>query len=114
MRPRQIQMLWTSCTAALLFCSHAASRARHCSSSLPSGTYVTAGPTLDVDYHFRFAATSPAIAVRLSDTPMHLDRPPYRPGSDAAPILQDLGMAEVLPALARTLVLQTCDLLSAW
>src|SRR5262249_16430442 len=114
MRPGQTPMLWASYTAALLFCSHVASRARHCSSSLPSGTYVTAGPTLDVDYHFRFAATSPAIAVRLSDTPMRLDRPPYRPGSDAAPILHDLALAAVLPALARTLVLQTCDLPSAW
>ena len=92
-------MLWTPCTAALLFCSHAASRARHCSSSLPSGTYVTAGPTLDADFYFRFSATFPAISVRLSETPMRLGRSPHRPGAEA--ILQGLGMAEALPALAR-------------
>jgi crotonobetainyl-CoA:carnitine CoA-transferase CaiB-like acyl-CoA transferase len=58
--------------------------------------------------------TMPGLSVRLSDTPMRLGHPPHRPGSDAGSILQELGMAEALPALARAWVLQTSDLPSAW
>jgi len=45
--------------------------------------------------------TMPGLSVSLSATPMRLGSPPHRPGSDAEPILQELGMAETLPALAR-------------
>ncbi len=58
--------------------------------------------------------TMPGFSVRLSDTPMRLGGPPHRPGADAEAILQELGMAEALPALARAWVLQTFDLPSAW
>jgi crotonobetainyl-CoA:carnitine CoA-transferase CaiB-like acyl-CoA transferase len=58
--------------------------------------------------------TMPGLSVRLSATPMRLGSPPRRPGSDAAPILQELGIAEALPALARAWVLQTADLPPAW
>jgi hypothetical protein len=56
----------------------------------------------------------PGLSVRLSDTPMRLGGLPHRPGSDAESILQELGMADALPALARAWVLQTSDLPSAW
>jgi crotonobetainyl-CoA:carnitine CoA-transferase CaiB-like acyl-CoA transferase len=59
-------------------------------------------------------ATMPGLSVRLSDTPMRLGGPPHRPGSDAEAILQELGMAEALPALVRGWVLQIADLPSAW
>jgi crotonobetainyl-CoA:carnitine CoA-transferase CaiB-like acyl-CoA transferase len=58
--------------------------------------------------------TMPGLSVSLSRTPMRLGGPPHRPGSDAAPILQELGMAEALPALERAWVLQASDLPSAW
>ena len=58
--------------------------------------------------------TIPGLSVRLSDTPMRLGSPPYRPGSDAEAILQELGIAEAMPALAQAWVLQTSDLPSAW
>ena len=58
--------------------------------------------------------TMPGLSVRLSATPMRLGSPPHRPGSDAEAILQELGMAETVPALARAWVLQTSDLPSAW
>jgi crotonobetainyl-CoA:carnitine CoA-transferase CaiB-like acyl-CoA transferase len=58
--------------------------------------------------------TMPGLSVRLSATPMRLGGPPHRPGSDAEPILQELGMAEALPALARAWMLQISDLPSAW
>jgi crotonobetainyl-CoA:carnitine CoA-transferase CaiB-like acyl-CoA transferase len=58
--------------------------------------------------------TMPGLSVTLSATPMRLGDPPHRPGSDAAAILQELGMAEASPALARAWVLQTSDLPSAW
>jgi crotonobetainyl-CoA:carnitine CoA-transferase CaiB-like acyl-CoA transferase len=58
--------------------------------------------------------TMPGLSVRLSVTPMRLGAPPHRPGSDAEAILQELGLAEALPALVRTWVLQTSDLPSAW
>jgi hypothetical protein len=45
---------------------------------------------------------------------MRLGSPPHRPGSDAEAILQELGMAEAVPALARAWVLQASDLPSAW
>jgi crotonobetainyl-CoA:carnitine CoA-transferase CaiB-like acyl-CoA transferase len=58
--------------------------------------------------------TMPGLSVRLSATPMRLGSPPHPPGSDAEAILQELGMAEALPTLARAWVLQTSDLPSAW
>jgi len=58
--------------------------------------------------------TMPGLSVRLSDTPMRLGGPPHRPGSDAALILQELGMEDALLALTRAWVLQTSDLPSAW
>src|SRR5207249_849296 len=58
--------------------------------------------------------TMPGLSVTLSKTPMRLGDPPHRPGSDAEVILQELSMAEALPALVRAWVLQTSDLPSAW
>jgi crotonobetainyl-CoA:carnitine CoA-transferase CaiB-like acyl-CoA transferase len=58
--------------------------------------------------------TMPGLSVTLSATPMRLGGPPHRPGSDAEAILQELGMADALPALARAWALQTADLPSAW
>jgi crotonobetainyl-CoA:carnitine CoA-transferase CaiB-like acyl-CoA transferase len=58
--------------------------------------------------------TMPGLSVRLSATPMRLGSPPHRPGADAESILQELGMADTLPALAQAWVLQTSDLPSAW
>jgi hypothetical protein len=55
----------------------------------------------------------PRLSASLSDTPMRLGGPPHRPGSDAALILQEPGMAETLPALTRAWVLQIYDLQSA-
>jgi len=52
----------------------------------------------------------PGLSVNLSKTPMRLGGPPHRPGSDAEVVLQELGMTEALPALARAWVLQTSDL----
>jgi crotonobetainyl-CoA:carnitine CoA-transferase CaiB-like acyl-CoA transferase len=59
-------------------------------------------------------ATMPGLSVRLFATPVRLGSPPHRPGADATFILQELGMADALPALTRAWVLQTSDLPSAW
>jgi len=58
--------------------------------------------------------TAPGLPVRLSQTPMRLGGPPRRPGSDAASILQELGLAEELAELENAWVLQVNDLNSAW
>ena len=58
--------------------------------------------------------TMPGLSVSLSDTPIRLGGPQHRTGSDAAPILQELDMAEALPALARERVLHTPELPSPW
>jgi crotonobetainyl-CoA:carnitine CoA-transferase CaiB-like acyl-CoA transferase len=60
------------------------------------------------------ATTAPGLPVRLSRTPMRLGDPPRRPGSDAAAILQELGMQEAVAKLERAWVLQASDLPAAW
>jgi crotonobetainyl-CoA:carnitine CoA-transferase CaiB-like acyl-CoA transferase len=59
-------------------------------------------------------ATMPGLSVRLSRTPMRLGEPPHRPGSDAAQILDELGIGDRLPGLARAWALQVEDLPPAW
>jgi crotonobetainyl-CoA:carnitine CoA-transferase CaiB-like acyl-CoA transferase len=58
--------------------------------------------------------TAPGLPVRLSRTPMRLGDPPRRPGSDAASILQELGLQDELNKLEKAWVLQVNDLPSAW
>lgn len=60
------------------------------------------------------ATTAPGLPVKLSRTPMRVGDPPRRPGSDAAAILEELGMPEALDKLERAWVLQVNDLPSAW
>jgi crotonobetainyl-CoA:carnitine CoA-transferase CaiB-like acyl-CoA transferase len=60
------------------------------------------------------ATTSPGVPVRLSRTPMRVGDPPVRPGSDAASILDELGMADELDRLEKAWVLQVHDLPPAW
>jgi len=58
--------------------------------------------------------TAPGLSVRLSRTPMRLGGATHRPGSDAAPILQRIGMADELSKLENAWVLQVNDLPPAW
>jgi crotonobetainyl-CoA:carnitine CoA-transferase CaiB-like acyl-CoA transferase len=58
--------------------------------------------------------TAPGLPVRFSRTPMRLGDPPRKPGSDAAAILEELGMPDALAKLERAWVLQVNDLASAW
>ncbi len=58
--------------------------------------------------------TMPGRSVTLSETPIRLGGPPYRPESDAAPILQELSMEDTLSALKRAWGLQTSDLPLTW
>ena len=58
--------------------------------------------------------TAPGLPVRLSRTPMRLGDPPRRPGSDAAAILEQVGLTEELPKLENAWVLQVNDLPAAW
>lgn len=58
--------------------------------------------------------TAPGLPVRLSRTPMRLGDPPHRPGSDAASILEQIGLADELPKLEQAWVLQVNDLPPAW
>ncbi len=60
------------------------------------------------------STTAPGLSVRLSRTPMRLGDPPRRPGSDAATILQRIGLADQIEKLERTWVLQVNDLPAAW
>jgi crotonobetainyl-CoA:carnitine CoA-transferase CaiB-like acyl-CoA transferase len=59
-------------------------------------------------------ATAPGLPVRLSRTPMRLGQPPHQPGSDAASILEELGMSDRLAKLEHAWVLQVHDLNPAW
>ena len=58
--------------------------------------------------------TAPGLAVRLSLTPMRLGDPPHKPGSDAAAILEQVGLKAELPVLENAWVLQVNDLPAAW
>jgi len=58
--------------------------------------------------------TAPGLSVRLSRTPMRLGDAPRRPGSDAAAILEEIGMADQLARLEKAWVLQASDLAPAW
>jgi crotonobetainyl-CoA:carnitine CoA-transferase CaiB-like acyl-CoA transferase len=58
--------------------------------------------------------TAPGLPVRLSRTPMRLGDPPRQPGSDAANILDELGMSDRLAKLEQAWVLQVNDLNPAW
>jgi crotonobetainyl-CoA:carnitine CoA-transferase CaiB-like acyl-CoA transferase len=58
--------------------------------------------------------TAPGLPLRLSRTPMRLGEPPHRPGADAGPLLESVGLADQLAALERAWVLQVHDLPSAW
>ena len=58
--------------------------------------------------------TAPGVTVRLSRTPMRVGDPPRPAGSDAAAILEELGMADQLPKLEKAWVLQVNDLPPAW
>lgn len=60
------------------------------------------------------ATTAPGLPVRLSRTPMRVGDPPHQPGSDAAAILQELGMQDAMARLHRAWVLQIDDLPPAW
>jgi crotonobetainyl-CoA:carnitine CoA-transferase CaiB-like acyl-CoA transferase len=58
--------------------------------------------------------TAPGLPVRLSRTPMRLGDPPHRPGSDAAALLEHVGMKDELPKLEKAWVLQVNELPAAW
>jgi crotonobetainyl-CoA:carnitine CoA-transferase CaiB-like acyl-CoA transferase len=60
------------------------------------------------------ATTAPGLPVRLLRTPMRVGDPPRRPGSDAANILQELGVPDDLAKLEKAWVLQVNDLAAAW
>jgi hypothetical protein len=45
---------------------------------------------------------------------MRVGEPPHQPGSDAAAILQELGMQDAMAKLHRAWVLQVDDLPPAW
>jgi crotonobetainyl-CoA:carnitine CoA-transferase CaiB-like acyl-CoA transferase len=57
--------------------------------------------------------TAPGLSVHFSRTPMRLGEP-HRPGSDAAAILQRIGMGDRLAKLEQAWVLQVNDLPPAW
>jgi crotonobetainyl-CoA:carnitine CoA-transferase CaiB-like acyl-CoA transferase len=58
--------------------------------------------------------TAPGVTVRMSRTPMRVGAPPRKAGSDAAEILEELGLSEQLPKLENAWVLQVNDLPAAW
>jgi len=58
--------------------------------------------------------TAPGVTVRLSRTPMRVGDPPRPAGSDAAAILDELGMSDQLTRLEKAWVLQVNDLPPAW
>ena len=60
------------------------------------------------------ACTMPGISVRLSDTPARVGEAPRIPGSDAAEVLEGLGIGDRLPALEKDWVIRTHDLAPAW
>ena len=48
--------------------------------------------------------TAPGVPVALSRTPMRIGDPPRRPGSDAARILEEIGMADAMRNSSRWLL----------
>jgi crotonobetainyl-CoA:carnitine CoA-transferase CaiB-like acyl-CoA transferase len=58
--------------------------------------------------------TAPGVTVRMSGTPMRVGDPPRKAGSDAAEILEELGLSDQLPKLEKAWVLQVNDLPAAW
>jgi crotonobetainyl-CoA:carnitine CoA-transferase CaiB-like acyl-CoA transferase len=58
--------------------------------------------------------TAPGLPVKLSRTPMRLGDAPHRPGSDAATILEQVGLVDELTRLEQAWVLQVHDLSPAW
>jgi crotonobetainyl-CoA:carnitine CoA-transferase CaiB-like acyl-CoA transferase len=58
--------------------------------------------------------TAPGLPVKLSRTPMRVGEPPRRPGSDAAAILEEIGLRDELEKLEKAWVLQVNDLPPAW
>lgn len=56
----------------------------------------------------------PGLSQHLSDTPMRIPGPPHQPGSDAAAVLDSIGMGDKLEALERRWVVQTHDLGATW
>jgi crotonobetainyl-CoA:carnitine CoA-transferase CaiB-like acyl-CoA transferase len=58
--------------------------------------------------------TAPGVTVRMSRTPMRVGDPPKKAGSDAAQILEELGMSDQLERLEKAWVLQVNDLPAAW
>jgi crotonobetainyl-CoA:carnitine CoA-transferase CaiB-like acyl-CoA transferase len=58
--------------------------------------------------------TAPGVTVRMSRTPMRVGDPPRKAGSDAAEILEELGLSDQLPKLEKAWVLQVNDLQAAW
>jgi crotonobetainyl-CoA:carnitine CoA-transferase CaiB-like acyl-CoA transferase len=56
----------------------------------------------------------PGVSPRLSDTPVRVGAPPVRPGSDAAAVLAEIGLADRLPELRRGWAVRTDDLPAAW
>lgn len=58
--------------------------------------------------------TMPGLAITMSETPPRLGAPARRPGSDAARVLERVGLADALTDLERRWVLQTTDLPAGW
>jgi crotonobetainyl-CoA:carnitine CoA-transferase CaiB-like acyl-CoA transferase len=58
--------------------------------------------------------TYPGPSPRLSETPVRLGAPAKQPGGDAESVLQEIGMADAIPALERQWVLQATDLPAGW
>ena len=58
--------------------------------------------------------TYPGPSPHLSDTPLRLGAPANRPGGDAVSVLQDVGLADAIPALEREWVLHATNLPAGW
>jgi crotonobetainyl-CoA:carnitine CoA-transferase CaiB-like acyl-CoA transferase len=58
--------------------------------------------------------TMPGLSVALSATPMRVGAPARRPGADAEPVLQDIGLAGSLGSLERAWVLQVVNAPPGW
>ncbi len=58
--------------------------------------------------------TYPGPSVLMSETPMRAGAPVRQPGADAESVLEEVGLADQIPALERQWVLQTKDLPPGW
>jgi crotonobetainyl-CoA:carnitine CoA-transferase CaiB-like acyl-CoA transferase len=84
------------------------------SKTMEDPTLQQRGVTVVQEIEEQGEAVMPGVPVHLSATPMRIGAPTRRPGSDAAEILEEIGMGDRLPALERNWIVQVNDLPNAW